>query len=99
MPAANFTHVADMGFTRAELLKGLETAVFPYQVVNLNASTVEIVDEDRVVRLTTGKDGFRAIASMQVPKLSVRLEFINFNRDQFERFMQRFRKYLHKGGG
>lgn len=88
-----------MGFTRAELLKGLKTAVFPYQVVNLSTDMIEIVDEDRVVRLTTGKDGFRAIAAMQVPKLSVQLEFINFDQDQFERFMQRFRKYLHKGGG
>jgi hypothetical protein len=99
MTASKFTHVADMGFTRAELLKGLKTAVFPYQVVNLNTDMIKIVDEDRVVRLTTGKDGFRAIASMQVPKLSVQLEFINFDQDQFERFMQRFRKYLHKGGG
>lgn len=99
MSSPSHIHVADMGFTRAELLKGLEKAVFPYQVVNLTSDQVEIVKDNRMVKLSTGKDGFRAIASMRVPQLSVSLEFFGFSHDQFEQFMQRFRKYLHKGGG
>lgn len=99
MKTADFTHVADMGFTRAELLKGLEVAVRPYRVVNPDAVVIEIIDGDRMVKLSTGADDFRSIASMRVPKLSVQLDFFNFNQNQFERFMQRFRKYLHKGGG
>ena len=99
MDTPDFTHVADMGFTRAELLKGLEVAVRPYQVVDCDARVIEIVGDDRMVKLSTGADDFRSIASMRVPKLSVQLDFFNFDRDQFERFMHRFRKYLHKGGG
>lgn len=88
-----------MGFTRRELLKGLENAVAPYKVVDLATDPVEIIDEGRIVKLTTGVDGFRAIASMRVPSLPVTLEFFGFDEQQHLLFMQRFRKYLHKGGG
>ena len=55
--------------------------------------------DDRTVRLLTGKDGYRAIASMRIPQLAVTLEFSGFSQLQYDQFMDRFRKYLHKGGG
>ena len=88
-----------MGFTRSELLKGLPNAVVPYQIRDISADPVEIIDQGRIVKLTTGPDGFRAIASMRVPSLPVTLEFFGFDEQQYTLFMQRFRKYLHKGGG
>ncbi len=96
---ADFQYQADMGFTRVELLKGLENAVVPYRVVSLSSDPVEIVKEDRLIQLTTGADGFRSIASMRIPLLSVSLDFFGFDQMQYDEFMQRFRKYLHKGGG
>lgn len=96
---ADFQYRADMGFTRLELLKGLDNAVVPYQVVSLSSDPVEIVKENRVVKLTTGADGYRSIASMRIPLLPVSLDFYGFDQAQYDEFMQRFRKYLHKGGG
>jgi len=95
----DFRYQADMGFSRSELLKGLETAVHPYQVKSLSANPIEIFMDDRTVRLLTGKDGYRAIASMRIPQLAVTLEFSGFSQLQYDQFMDRFRKYLHKGGG
>jgi hypothetical protein len=96
---ADFVYQADMGFTRRELLKGLQTAVHPYEVKSLFTDPVEIVQDSRMVKLMTGADGFRAIASMRVPQLSVTLKFYGFSQQQHDQFMERFRKYLHKGGG
>lgn len=94
-----FIHQADMGFTRAELLKGLKTAVEPYQIRDLDAEVIEITAAGRTVKLSTGPDGFRTIASMRVPMLPVKLEFSGFNAEQYRQFMLRFKRYLHKGGG
>lgn len=95
----DFTYQADMGFTRHELLKGLHTAVEPYTVKLIADSQAEISQQGRSVRLTMGAEGFRAIASMRIPLLPVTMDFYNFSEDQFDSFMSRFRRYLHKGGG
>ena len=97
--APDFTYHADMGFTRRELLRGLKAAVFPYTMVNTRASEIEIIDANRIVKLTTGPDNYRMIASLKIPQLSVNLEFFNFDQSQYDQFMDRFKKYLHKGGG
>ena len=81
---ADFHYQADMGFTRAELLKGLANAVVPYQIVNLSSDPVEIIKEDQVVKLTTGADGYRSIASMRIPLLPVALKFYGFNQAQYD---------------
>jgi hypothetical protein len=95
----DFIYHADMGFTRSELLRGLEKAVLPYKLVNTQTAEIEIFEANRMVKLTTGPDNFRMIASMKIPQLSVNLEFFDFDQSQFEQFMDRFKKYLHKGGG
>ncbi len=95
----DFIHRADMGFSRNELIRGLETAVSPYKVVNSGANEIEIVENGRIVKLTTGPDSFRTIASMKIPLLSVCLKFFNFDQSRYDLFMDRFKKYLHKGGG
>ena len=95
----DFRYQADMGFTRVELLKGLENAVMPYTVSGGRKDPIEIHHDGRLVKLTTGPDGYRAIASMRIPLLPVKLEFFGFDQSQYEEFLARFRKYLHKGGG
>ena len=94
-----FRYCADMGFSRKELVKGLPAAVLPYHVVDAGAKAIHITMGDQRVILTTGPDQFRAIASMRIPVLAVSLEFYHFNQDQYDQFMRRFKKYLHKGGG
>ena len=93
------SHEADMGFTRRELLRGLPNAVVPYQIVDPEADVVIIRLDDCEVRLSTGPDGVRAIASMRVPRLAVKLEFFGFDQVRYDAFMKQFKKSLHKGGG
>lgn len=90
---------AQMGFTRRELLRGLDRAVAPYQVSNPAQNPIEISLENRIVRLYTGAEDYRSIASLRIPVMPVRLEFTGFNQGQYEAFLGRFRTYLQKGGG
>ena len=96
---ADFVYQAEMGFTRKELVRGLATAVTPYQILDAYSEVIEIIGDNRTVKLSTGVERFRAIASMRIPVLPVKLEFFNFTDDAYSAFMQRFKKYLHKGGG
>lgn len=97
--APDYLHEADMGFTRNELLSGLANAVSPYTVLTLEAAIILIEGQGRQVQLHTGADRIRAIASMRVPCLAVKLEFFGFDIEQYQAFMLRFKKSLHKGGG
>ncbi len=95
----DFIWRAQMGFARHELIRALPRAIEPFQVIDPAANPVEMVHENRIVRLHTGPDGFRAIASMRIPQLPVSLEFFGFNGEEYNVFLARFRKYLQKGGG
>ena len=88
-----------MGFTRRELLRGLPRAVEPFTILDPAANPVEITRDSRIVRLYTGDEGFRSIASMRIPVMPVRLEFTGFDQAEHDAFLTRFRTYLQKGGG
>lgn len=95
----DFLHEADMGFTRKELVRGLENAVVPYTVVASAANPVQIKLDHRLVELHTGPDETRVIASMRMPRISVKLAFYGLTEAEYQAFMNRFKKSLHKGGG
>jgi hypothetical protein len=98
-PVPDFTWRAQMGFSRSELIRALPRAVEPYRIRNSATNPVEILLDSRIVRLHTGPDGYREIASMRIPQLPVSLEFFDFGAAEYEAFLSRFRKYLQKGGG
>lgn len=98
-PGPDFSWQAQMGYTRDELIRGLPRAVAPYRVLDSSANPVEIVLDSRIVRFYTGQEGFRAIASMRIPVIPVKLEFFGFSNDQHDVFLHRFRTYMQKGGG
>ena len=93
------TYRAEMGFTHNELLKGLTNAVVPYTVNRKNDLTYLITDEDRVVTLHLSPEKTRKIAAITLPVTDVVIEFENFDTVQHQEFVDRFRKYLHRGGG
>lgn len=95
----DFSWQAQMGYARHELIRGLPRAVAPYRILNPSSEPVEIVLDSRIVRLYTGRGGFRAIASMRIPVIPVRLEFFGFSKEQHDAFLHRFRTYLQRGGG
>ena len=93
------TYRAEMGFTHHELLKGLPNAVVPYTISRKNASTYLISRDDRVVTLHMSPERTRKIAAITLPVTDIVIEFENFNTVQHQDFLDRFRKYLHRGGG
>ena len=112
--AADFIHEAEMGFSHAELLSRLPSAVAPFgierqsaRVYHLRAAGGDGGDGDgdagdggdEHVTLTLQPETLRRLAAIALPVTRVRLEFFNFNAARFEQFMRRFKRYLHKGGG
>jgi hypothetical protein len=99
--SASPSHVyqADMGFSHRELIKGLPSAVFPYTVNRVSSDTYSFTLENRIARLHLGPEISRKIASLKLPVTKIIIEFENFSALQYESFMERFKKYLHRGGG
>ena len=88
-----------MGFTHQELLKALPSAVEPYQCNYIDNRRVEFNQEGRCAVLSMGELKYRQIASLRLPVIDVKIEFDNFSEADYEAFIDRFKKYLHKGGG
>ena len=97
-------YCAQMGFTHLELIKSLASAVAPYQVSTAQAARREerrfnITLDDRTARLTMGEEKIRRIASLELPVVDVKIEFEHFSQAERNEFLDRFKKYLHRGGG
>ena len=90
---------AEMGFTRNELLKGLPSAVAPYAIIQEGQYCVIAAFRNQVVQITLGEERLRTIASIALPVIDVMIEFENFSQQDYAVFIERFRKYLHRGGG
>lgn len=95
----DFTRESEMGFTHEELLKSLPAAVAPYQIERQSARVYQLRDGGRRVVVTLGAETRRRLAAISLPVTAVKLEFFGFNGEHFERFMRRYKRYLHKGGG
>ncbi|MDD9884253.1 MAG: hypothetical protein OXU62_06945 [Gammaproteobacteria bacterium] len=110
---ADFIHEAEMGFSHAELLSRLPSAVAPFgierqsaRVYHLRAAGGDAGDGGggdggggEHVTLTLQPETLRRLAAIALPVTRVRLEFFNFNAARFDDFMRRLKRYLHKGGG
>ena len=95
----DYRYEAEMGFTHSELLKGLPSAVVPYEVVKVDELVHEMHFDGRLVRLLLSPERARVIASISLPVTDVVLSFFNFDEMQYTAFMDRFKRYLHRGGG
>ena len=96
---ADFTHRAEMGFTHRELLKGLPSAVAPFQIEKRSDLVYRLHHEAQRVVVTLQPETSRPIAAITVPVTAVKLEFFGFSEADFQSFMDRYKRYLHKGGG
>ena len=97
-------YCAQMGFTHLELTRNLASAVAPYRVVADHCTRpgerrFNITLDGRTARLTMGQEKIRRIASLELPSMDVRIEFKRFSPAERDEFIDRFRKYLHRGGG
>ena len=96
---ADFTHRAEMGFTHRELLNGLPAAVAPFCIEKRADLVYRLHHQERRVVLTLQPEISRLIAALAIPVTAVKLEFFGFSKAHFEAFMDRYKRYLHKGGG
>ena len=95
---------AEMGFSHAELLQCLPAAVAPYTINRLdeNDSTsfvLSLSGEGRVAHLHLESEKTREIASIKLPVTVITIEFENFSETHYREFINRFKKYLQRGGG
>ncbi len=95
----DFSWQKQMGYTHRELIRGLPRAVEPYQILDAGLNPIEMALDNRMVRLYIGREEWRAMSSLRIPLLSVRLDFFDFSPHQYEQFLHRFRTYLQRGGG
>ena len=96
---ADFTHRAEMGFTHRELLKSLPSAVAPFEIEKRSDLVYRLHHGAQRVVLTLQPETSRPIAAITVPVTAVKLEFFGFSKADFQSFMDRYKRYLHKGGG
>ena len=90
---------AEMGFSHGELLRGLRSAVHPYNITKESDRVYLVQREHRTARIHLSPERVRAIASISLPITDVEITFENFTEQEYETFMARFRKYLQRGGG
>ena len=96
---ADFTHRAEMGFSHRELLNGLPAAVAPFSIEKRSNLVYQFDHEKRRVLLTLQPESSRRIHALCIPVTEVELKFFGFSRADFDEFMHRYKRYLHKGGG
>ncbi len=105
--AADYTapdYYAQMGFSHLELTRSLASAVAPYRVSKAQAASrgergFTITLDTRTAHLTIGEEKIRRIASLELPVVDVRIRFEHFSQTERHEFLDKFKKYLHRGGG
>ncbi len=96
---SRYDYRSETGFSHAELLKCLPSAVAPYVVSKLTENSYALSFKNRVAYLHLEPEKTREIASIKLPVTAISIEFENFSEIQYRKFMDRFKKYLHRGGG
>ncbi len=93
------SYCSELGFTHAELLRCLPSAVAPYVISKRAENSYAMSFEKRVAWLSLEAEKTREIGSIKLPVTAITIEFENFSEIQYIAFMNRFKKYLHRGGG
>ncbi len=106
-PSNHYAYRSELGFSHAELIRILPSAVAPYVLSQRNensdsmsfAMSFTLSSAGRVAYLHFAAESTRKIASMTLPVTLLTIEFENFSEIQHTQFIDRFKKYLHRGGG
>ncbi len=90
---------AEMGFSRAELLREIHTAVVPYPTAVQGDGNVVMHLDGRCAMLSISNDRNRNLGSLVLPVIDVTIQFENFTDQQYREFVKNFRIRLQRGGG
>lgn len=88
----------DMGLSEKDFSDVLSNAVKPYGVTE-TSDGYALKDEDRRVHIKKTILPPRVIASFKLPRMMVTLTFPDHSEQEIAAFMQRFNRYMHRGGG
>ncbi len=90
---------AEMGYSRHELLREIQSAVAPYPVVMVDDGVAGMHLDGRSATLRIANDRSRTLGSLILPVIDVTIQFENFTEQQYTEFVERFRIRLQRGGG
>ena len=99
MSAPVFSYAAEMGFSHRELHSRLPSAVAPYRVSQLSPTALRFSHDAYWVEMLLQAETVRRIASIALPVTGIELNFYQMPETEYQRFLHRFKRYLHKGGG
>ena len=88
----------EMGLTEKEFGRALPNAVKPYELTTLSNGYL-LTSGDKQIEIETTALSPRAIASARIPRTMVVLKLPAHTEEQVAEFMQRFNRYMHRGGG
>ena len=88
----------DMGLSEKDFDSVLPNAVKPYVVTEQDSGYL-LNDGEQHIHIEKTVLPPRAIASIRLPRMMVVLKFSDHTEQQTAAFMQRFNRYMHRGGG
>jgi len=88
----------EMGLSEKDFEDVLANAVKPY-TVTLIPNGYRLHTKDQEIHIDKDILSPRKIASIELPRMQVTLRFLAHSEQQVKQFMQRFNRYMHRGGG
>jgi len=95
----------EMGYTTIEFDKVLNGAFSSVGSglacieVAKNTWQIEIASIEADLQITIRQNPLRRLGSLEIPVLLVNIDFSKISSSQKKKFLDRFRRYFHKGGG
>ncbi len=88
----------EMGFTRAEFMQILPSALrnYTYQITD-KLITIQVAQGSVTIELQTER--IRRIALLALPYLPMTISFIDLDETEFKQFLTQFDLYYRRGGG
>ena len=88
----------EMTITHKEFLRLLPKALAGLSYEK-NGNLIEIIDQNRLIKINLSEESLRKIASLELPVTNVRIELNNFQTEDSDSFISRFSLAYQKGGG
>ena len=95
----------EMGYTAKEfdkVLNGAFSSVGSDHVctkIYENTWQIEIISAGASLQISVHQNPPRLLGSLEIPVLLVSIDFVGISSPQKQKFLDRFRRYFHKGGG
>ena len=95
----------EMGYTAKEfdkVLNGVFSSIGSDYIctkISENNWQIEIIPAEASLQINVHQNPPRLLGSLEIPVLLVNIDFVEVSSTQKQKFLDRFRRYFHKGGG